>query len=174
MFWQKLLAFFGVQVIQVDSREKRLQQGQWDQLERELEQMRARCLDAARAKYATDRVRADEVVVDESRPDEEKAENLRVTYEHSRTSVKERLLAMLGLQLIEVHVYVAECRVQKRIAHRGLGGTWREAYGSLYSQLTDGTMQIDAPEARASKPAIREVSIELSDDAGPPAEIDRA
>lgn len=172
MFWQKLLAVFGVQVIQVDAREKRLQQGQWDQLERELEQMRARCLEAARAKYLTDRVREGDIVIDESRPDENKAEDLRVTYEHSRTSVKERILAMLGLQLIEVHVYVAECRVQKRIAHRGLGGTWREAYGSLYNQLTDGSMQLDAAEARASKPVLREVSIELSD-AGPPAEIDR-
>jgi hypothetical protein len=172
MFWQKLLAWFGVQVIQVDARERRLQQGDWDQLERELEQMRARCLEAARAKYVSDRVRAEEVVVDESRPDEEKAEDLRVTYEHSRTSLKERLLAMLGLQLIEVHVYVAECRVQRRIAHRGLGGTWREAYGSLFGQLTEGKMQLDTAEARASKPVVREVSIELSD-AGAPAEIDR-
>jgi hypothetical protein len=160
MFWQKLLAVFGVQVIQVDSREKRLAQGQWDQLERELEQMRARCLEAARSRYVTDRVRPEDVVVDESRPDENKAEDLRVVYENSRTSLKERLLAMLGLQLVEVHVYVAECRVQKRIACRGLGGTWREAYGSLYAQLTDGKMQLEGGAA-AAKP-VREVSIELS------------
>ncbi|GAC1352252.1 MAG: hypothetical protein NVSMB1_13280 [Polyangiales bacterium] len=166
MFWRKLLGAFGIQLIEVDRREKQVRQNEWNQLDKELEHMRGKCLEAARKRYFVDGVRLDDITVGESQPDEIKAQNLGVIYadrpEGVGKSLKERLLNMCGLEVVEVQVYVAECRLRKRIACRALGATWVEAYGALWEQLRDANAELDGQAPAVAARAVRAEAIELS------------